>query len=171
MSQAFLRHKNSTLSVAKHIGHSSSLPRTLFILLYYRHRHWKFCSSFSKSDVFVAIFCDVKTRRWAKRSIAVVRRRRNGGRAPQSAKLLNGVFFLLAFSFLIFASARPVDDEAEVKIGKNKEYRKRATRPRPRPRRLCFWPILRRQKKKRARDFMLLPLSAFRVFFLRKWAN
>jgi hypothetical protein len=34
MSQAFLRHKNSTLSVAKHIGHSSSLPRTLFILLY-----------------------------------------------------------------------------------------------------------------------------------------
>ena len=39
-------------------------------------------------------------------------------------------------SLLIYASARPVDDEAEVEIGKNKEYRKRATRSRPR--RLCF---------------------------------
>ena len=29
---------------------------------------------------------------------------------------------------LIFASARPVDDEADAKIGKNKEYRVGATR-------------------------------------------
>ena len=41
-----------------------------------------------------------------------------------------------AFSLLNYASARPVDDEAEVEIGKNKEYRERATRTRPR--RLCF---------------------------------
>ena len=50
--------------------------------------------------------------------------RRNGRNSP------NGV------SLLIYASARPVDDEAEVEIGKNKEYRERATRTRPR--RLCF---------------------------------
>ena len=37
---------------------------------------------------------------------------------------------------VICASARPADDEAEVEIGKNKEYRKRDTRSRPR--RLCF---------------------------------
>ena len=45
-------------------------------------------------------------------------------------------FSFANFSFVISASARPVDDEAEVEIGKNKEYRKRATRTRPR--RLCF---------------------------------
>ena len=55
------------------------------------------------------------------RALVALRRARN---------LLLGVFFL------IYASARPVDDEAEVEIGKNKEYRKRATRTRPR--RLCF---------------------------------
>ena len=37
---------------------------------------------------------------------------------------------------LIFTSARPVDDEADAKIGKNKEYRAGATRSRSR--RLCF---------------------------------
>ena len=37
---------------------------------------------------------------------------------------------------LIFKSARPADDEAELKIGKNKEYWARATRSCSR--RLCF---------------------------------
>jgi hypothetical protein len=37
---------------------------------------------------------------------------------------------------LIFTSARPVDDEADAKIGKNKEYRAGAARSRSR--RLCF---------------------------------
>ena len=55
------------------------------------------------------------------RALVALRRARN---------LLLGVFLL------IYASARPEDDEAEVEIGKNKEYRKRATRTRPR--RLCF---------------------------------
>ena len=39
-------------------------------------------------------------------------------------------------SFLIFKSARPADDEADSKIGKNKEYQAGATRSRLR--RLCF---------------------------------
>ena len=37
---------------------------------------------------------------------------------------------------LIFKSARPADDEADLKIGKNKEYQAGATRSRLR--RLCF---------------------------------
>ena len=90
-------------------------------LFYCEERHlnligcavWKFWSNFLGSLS------------WAADETAVARR--NERNSPL------GVFFL------IFTSARPVDEEADAKIGKNKEYWARAMRSCSR--RLCFWPL------------------------------